>query len=361
MTREQQEFSATITELENLVSQFQQYQDINQFEEVSGMTRTIYARLQGCVDKAKVFNNREMLTAQPDTDYTQLGSMVKDFQPYYNLWTTTDVWRKSHKSWLHDPFEELNAGLMEETVDNSVKTMAQVIRFFREKEMPGILKIAETVKGEVDDFKPFVPLALALRTEGMKDRHWSDISDAVGFEVKPYDGFTFQECLDNNMQKFTNECSIIGEKAAKEYNIECQLAKMKTDWEAIEFNLIPFKQTGCFTVTGFDDAMQVLDEHLVITQTMGFSAFKKPFEEEIDAWYADLQYVSEVIDEWIKCQGQWMYLQPIFDSPDIMKQLPSENKKFKSVDKNWKEIIKDTKSNPQVLRSCTKEGLLEKF
>jgi hypothetical protein len=30
------------------------------------------------------------------------------------------------------------------------------------------MKIAETVKNEVEEFKPFVPLALALRTEGMK-------------------------------------------------------------------------------------------------------------------------------------------------------------------------------------------------
>lgn len=56
-----------------------------------------------------------------------------------------------------------------------------------------------------------------------------------------------------------------------------------------------------------------------------------------------------------------MYLQPIFDSPDIMKQLPSENKKFKNVDKNWRETINGTKSNPNILKSCTREGLLEKF
>lgn len=28
------------------------------------------------------------------------------------------------------------------------------------------------MKKKVDEFKPFVPLALALRKEGMKDRHW---------------------------------------------------------------------------------------------------------------------------------------------------------------------------------------------
>jgi len=34
-----------------------------------------------------------------------------------------------------------------------------------------------------------------------------------------------------------------------------------------------------------------------------------------------------------------MYLQPIFDSADIAKQLPAETKKFKAVDATWKNAI----------------------
>jgi dynein heavy chain len=56
-----------------------------------------------------------------------------------------------------------------------------------------------------------------------------------------------------------------------------------------------------------------------------------------------------------------MYLQPIFDSPDIMKQLPSENKKFKAVDKIWKNCIIGCQEDPNALKSCTREGLLQKF
>jgi dynein heavy chain len=47
--------------------------------------------------------------------------------------------------------------------------------------------------------------------------------------------------------------------------------------------------------------MAMLDEHIVLTQTMQFSPFKKPFEADIEAWNASLLYVSECIDEWIKC------------------------------------------------------------
>jgi dynein heavy chain len=56
-----------------------------------------------------------------------------------------------------------------------------------------------------------------------------------------------------------------------------------------------------------------------------------------------------------------MYLQPIFDSPDIMKQLPQETKRFKSVDSTWRQQINLAKANPGILIVCSKEGLKEKF
>jgi dynein heavy chain len=61
---------------------------------------------------------------------------------------------------------------LDNTFDTSNKTIASVLRYFRDKEYPKILKIAETMKKNIDDFKPYVPLAVALRKEGMKDRHW---------------------------------------------------------------------------------------------------------------------------------------------------------------------------------------------
>jgi dynein heavy chain len=99
----------------------------------------------------------------------------------------------------------------------------------------------------------------------MKERHWNVISEKVGFEVKPYEGFTFHNCIQMDLQKHTEICVDIGERAGKEYNIETSMIKMKKDWEAVEFRLIPFKNTGTYSVAGFDDAMAMLDEHIVLT------------------------------------------------------------------------------------------------
>lgn len=124
-----------------------------------------------------MINNRESLVEYEDiADYSSIQAMQKEFKPYYDLWTVVETWKKSHASWLNDPFDEIDAQQVEDCVDNSAKVMAQVLRYFRDKELPDILKIAEGVRVQVEEFKPQVPVVVALRTEGMKDRHWEMLS-----------------------------------------------------------------------------------------------------------------------------------------------------------------------------------------
>ena len=79
---------------------------------------------------------------------------------------------------------------------------------------------------------------------------------------------------------------------------------------------------------------------------MQFSAFKGPFEERIEQWNHKLFIIGEVLDKWLEVQRNWMYLQPIFESPDINKQLPAEGKKFATVNKNWCATVTAAKARP---------------
>jgi dynein heavy chain, axonemal len=91
--------------------------------------------------------------------------------------------------------------------------MAVTYRFFRDREMPKIFQITEKVKKEIDSFKPFVPLVVALRKDGMKDRHWKAISEESGIDCYPDDDFSLEKLIDLGMVQHVGICEEVGEKA----------------------------------------------------------------------------------------------------------------------------------------------------
>lgn len=186
-----------------------------------------------------------------------------------------------------------------------------MFRFFNNKpDFNKIFEIAKKMKGNIDEFKPIVPIALGLRRDGMKDRHWEALTEKTGIAInaETEENFTLQSVVDRGMVKFAQECDDVGEKANKEYNIEKSLAKMKKEWQGQDFLTPEFKNTRTYIIAGFDDAAALLDEHIVTGQAMQFSPFKKPFEEEIEEWVGLLCTVQDTLEEWVKCQQQWMYL-----------------------------------------------------
>ena len=212
MTKGQEEFKDLIQIIDRKVMSFYQYQNIANHEEVAKTVTEVNQSLNEFQEKARLYNNREALFDQEITDYSKLTQIVKDFTPYSNLWLTANSWFTNSVNWLHCEWDQLDATAAEKFVEEGVRNLASVIRFFKDREITPVLKIAEQVKAQVDEFKPKVPLMVGLRKQGMQERHWQQISEKVGFEIKPEEGFNFQKVISRGLMAHVDFCVEVGER-----------------------------------------------------------------------------------------------------------------------------------------------------
>ena len=133
------------------------------------------------------------------------------------------------------------------------------------------------------------------------------------------------------------------------------------EWKPVPFDCAEYRDTGTHILRGLDEIQSLFDDHIVKTQAMRGSPFIKPFERRVREWEEKLVSMQETLDEWLKCQSVWLYLEPIFASEDIMRQMPTEAKRFTQVDRLWRKVMVTTVAKPNVLLATAQEGLLVSF
>ncbi|CAD7943415.1 unnamed protein product [Amoebophrya sp. A25] len=362
---EQYHFDDTLTELEEDISNFVNFTDLSDAQSINDSAESITERIKSNQEQSKLFNLKESLFGVDAKDYSNLSNMARDWEPFSILWKQAADWQMKKKAYFEGKFDEIDSKDCEERTNTGIKSMFKASKAFtsRGDDYKGVLAITEQIRDQLTDFQQYLPLVVAMRNEGMKERHWQQIQELVGQTIEPeMENFTLQNFIDLGLMDHVNEISDIGDRSGKEFQIERQLAKMKADWEPVEFDCKEFyRTTETYILKGSEEVNMILDEQNVLTQAIQFSPFNKPFIEEIEEWAAKLLYVSECIDMWLKVQRAWMYLQPIFDSPDIMKQLPTEGKKFKAVDHLWRHWMGRVHKHPGALAILSTEGLLEKW
>ena len=67
---------------------------------------------------------------------------------------------------------------------------------------------------------------------------------------------------------------------------------MGREWEAACLQVLPYRETGTFVIKLEEALSAMLDDHLVMAQSMAFSPYKRPFEERIAKWSSQLALVG---------------------------------------------------------------------
>ncbi|XP_015175416.1 PREDICTED: dynein heavy chain 3, axonemal [Polistes dominula] len=309
--------------------------------------------------EAEEINEEETLLDMELSPYMMIPSMSSIVDVFDKLWHIALNFHKNYEKWFYGPFVGLDADEIRDEVEEIWRTLYKLSRVF--SDIPGARRVAEMVRAKVEKFKQFIPVLQTICTPGLEARHWEQISQIVKVSVKPTDTSCLSDMIEHGLSVHIEKLEEISSSAVKEHTLLKNLQKMKSEWAEIYFELILYRDTGVNILTAVDDIQVLLDDHILKVQTMRGSAFVKALEDDMQVWEDKLIMMQDIIDQWLMCQATWMYLEPIFSSEDIMRQMPTEAKNFRRIDKIWRNIMIYVTNNKRVIDATDMPNMLQEF
>jgi len=363
------EFQEKLDGYKAQIESFERDGDVDKREEVyTGKVEVLVKALEEAAAEAEEINDQEILFGWGITRYTEVTKLNKKFEPFKRLWTMTWETFKNHREWMQGPFSKLNSEVIDENVSDAVRAMAKLVKSFSGKGggelMPKPLAVAEATAEKLEKFKDMLPMVHAVCNPGLRTRHWEKMTEIIAipnFELKKDEFTSLQRLIDKGVKEHTAKLAEVSDVASREYTMEKALDKMVADWEGLDLRFKPWKETGTSILDGacVDEVQAVLDDQIVKVTAMGASPFAKPFADRVGPWGIRLDRLQSIVDQWLKCQAKWLYLEPIFSSDEIGKQIPTEAAAFNTMDTTWRRIMDVVQAAPKAVDAPNVENLLE--
>ncbi|XP_029912440.1 dynein heavy chain 12, axonemal [Myripristis murdjan] len=381
---------AVLEKLGLKIEELADFSELDMMHQYVADVKTVQKLLRDAEEAIVFINKEETLFKLDQTCYPEVEVIKESIEPYQKLFGLVLKWQRNEKRWMDGSFLDLNGESMQVEVEEFSREIYKILKFFQQKqkkteqereklaektkesqrgpreddpskrESPTVLMCSRVME-QVKEFKEHIPLVSILCNPGIRPRHWNQMSEIVEYDLTPDYGTTLRKVLKQNLSPYLEQFESISAAASKEFSLEKAMQTMVDVWDGISFHHQPYRETGVSILTAVDEIQTLLDDQIVKTQTMRGSPFIKPFENKIKLWEEQLIRIQETIDEWLKLQAQWLYLEPIFSSEDIMQQIPEEGRLFQIVDKHWKEIMRHCVKDPKILPATSLPGLLERL
>nr|XP_049704637.1 dynein beta chain, ciliary-like [Helicoverpa armigera] len=274
--------------------------------------------------------------------------LIKQLWDYYYLvMGTIEFWKKS-------PWKKIDADGMDQECKRFTKDLRQLDKDMRAWEPYGVIE--STIKNLMTSLRAVTD----LQNPAIKDRHWLELMMATKVKFSLDDETTLADLLALNLHKYEEEVKTIVDKSVKEAAMEKTLKELEATWAVMEFDYAKHDRTGIKVPKASEELVETLEDNQNQVQNMMSSKFVGFFEMEVTEWQKKLGTADAVIALWFEVQRKWQYLESIFvGSDDIRSQLPEDSRRFDTIDKDFKEMLKDIGTTPNVIEATNKPGLQE--
>lgn len=308
--------------------------------------------------EANELNNLETLFDIEPIKYKALSDCTKELGQLKYVWDLVSLVDFQFASWSTTMWDKIDPDNLEMLVKNFQTNLCNPNSALN-KEIK-TWKTFTSLLDRVKNMAQVMPLVKDLNSEFMKDRHWQRLKDHIESDI-PYDQPTF--CLNDliklELHKHVDFVTDLVDSAGKEHKIEVKIKQISKAWEDYTFTMVVPPGFDVPLLTEVGEIQEFVDADQMILMGMLSQKDVEEFRDKVDSQLKAVRQVDQVIQAWLKVQGNWRRLEPIFiGSDDIKLQLPEQAKRFEGIDAQFKDMLREAAEDVNVVNCCTVDGRL---
>ncbi|XP_055534643.1 cytoplasmic dynein 2 heavy chain 1 [Wyeomyia smithii] len=202
----------------------------------------------------------------------------------------------------------------------------------------------------VERYKSSLPLLNALQSDALVEKHWAKLCQMLKIDSKSQHDLCLGDVLavSDHLQQQAAEVQSIVRQAASEHVIRQAIVELE-QWAATALlKLIEHtdsKGTIVSLIKDYTETLNKIGDNQFLLQSAKNSTSYESFSDQADVWEEKLNNLDYVISHLNQIQKKWIYLEPIFG----VGTLKREEAVFKSIDKNFRYIMKEIADDPKVV------------
>lgn len=189
-----------------------------------------------------------------------------------------------------------------------------------------------------------MPILSALRSDILKPYHWKEIFLTLAGQTSP-EGITVGDVLKLNPCLHEKYLRDIATKAQAEKLIEDSIITITSRWSNSSFEMILFD--GKYSIIkSWEHLFQFISEDLNMLSSVKVSVHFERFSKRINSLETKLDKLYTILDAWVNCQKQWVYLYGTFNENDNIRNImPIEVTRFENMTLELKSLMKTILKN----------------
>ena len=312
--------------------------------------------LQMIVKDIEAINREEELMGFPKSEFENVKNSASSILLFESFWRNIADWTTEHEKLEKTIIFKLDIEKVVEKCNSIHKNLLRLLGEMKTNKIAGIepMTLGDKTVASIELFNKDFEIVKYFCNEGLSARHWIEINKylhANGIDVKLESGGTYyiSTLKDLNLNHLQSGIAEISGTATKEWENEKFLLSVESQFENSNFEMKEYKHSTEMYVMSqqfSENTILTINSNLLRIELMISSPYAAVFRDKISELQKILSTTSTIVQLWVKLQSQWIYLEPIFNTDDVVKSLPQESMRFKEVQVSFRGFVLARKRDP---------------